>query len=76
MPNQTQKNAQGAFKQLTLGSSFENFRLSLTLLYFHSPHPSPLLREGPWSCGNSKPPSQAPNPRERAPPPRLTYPAR
>ena len=30
-------------------------------------HPSFLGREGPWSC---------PNPRERAPPPRLTNPAR
>ena len=38
-------------------------------------HPPFLGREDPWSCGSSKLLAQAPNPRERALPPRLTNPA-
>ena len=45
-------------------------------LSYPNTHPSFLGREGPWACGNSKLLAQAPNPREGAPPPRLTNPAR
>ena len=40
-----------------------------------STHPSFLGREGPLPCGSSRQLARAPNPRDRALPPRLTNPA-
>ena len=42
---------------------------SAATLSYPNMYPSFLDREGPWPCGSSKRPAQAPNARERAPPP-------
>ena len=57
-----------------LTSIFSHHIPLLRCCTFQEPNPLTLSQRSS-SCGSSRLPSEAPNPRERAPPPRLTYPA-